>query len=225
MNLVKSSSNYLQNCKNTKIEENVTLKGGIGAGTFRKLGKVTSMVSCIDLGWKTATCDVAFLSAAKCYGVECVSDDECKATATDTSDIKVLIAHVRTGHKKVSAPPVEMAEVNKLKKIFKEVTLKGGINAGTYKDVGSVKSMEECSGKCCEFAACDLAFMLSSRCYLVGCSEGKNCQIQKAKPSPYHPSVTYIERWNKEGVKHSVFLGDSAETKFACPAVKPLTKR
>lgn len=109
-------------------------------------------------------------------------------------------------------------------KIFKEVTLKGGINAGTYKDVGSVKSMEECSGKCCEFAACDLAFMLSSRCYLVGCSEGKNCQIQKAKPSPYHPSVTYIERWNKEGVKHSVFLGDSAETKFTCPAVKPLTK-
>lgn len=91
-------------------------------------------------------------------------------------------------------------------KIFKEVTLKGGINAGTYKDVGSVKSMEECSGKCCEFAACDLAFMLSSRCYLVGCSEGKNCQIQKAKPSPYHPSVTYIERWNKEGVKHSGML-------------------
>lgn len=88
-------------------------------------------------------------------------------------------------------------------KVFKEVTLKGGINAGTYKDVGSVQGMEECSNKCCEFAACDLAFMLSSRCYLVGCSEGKNCQIQKAKPSPYHPSVTYIERWNKEGVKHT----------------------
>jgi len=109
-------------------------------------------------------------------------------------------------------------------KVFKEVTLKGGINAGTYKDVGSVQSMEECSSKCCEFAACDLAFMLSSRCYLVGCSEGKNCQIQKAKPSPYHPSVSYIERWNKEGVKHTVFLGDSTDTKFSCPVAKPLTK-
>ena len=100
VNLVMCSSNYLENCKNTKIEENVTLKGGIGAGTFRKLGKVTSMESCIELCCKTSTCDVAFLSAAKCYGVECVSDEECKATATDTSDIKVLIAHVRTGHKK-----------------------------------------------------------------------------------------------------------------------------
>ncbi|KAJ7382462.1 hypothetical protein OS493_034622 [Desmophyllum pertusum] len=267
---VKCSSNYLENCKNTKIEENVTLKGGIGAGTFRKLGKVTSMESCIELCCKTSTCDVAFLSASKCYGVECVSDEECEATATDTSDIKVLIAHVRTGHKKdntslafitpnftsnvkqhpngflgpnqaglsANTPKGLIAQGQKSLdnvnpsmagkcqpgKVFKEVTLKGGINAGTYKDVGSVKTMEECSSKCCEFAACDLAFMLSSRCYLVGCSEGKDCQIQKAKPSPYHPSVTYIERWNKEGVKHTVFLSDSVETKFTCPAVKPLTK-
>lgn len=264
------SSDYLQNCKKTLVEENVTLKGGIGAGTFRNLGKVTSMESCIELCCKTSTCDVAFLSAAKCYGVECVSDEECKSTATDTSDVRVLIAHVRTGHKKdntslafltqnftsnvkphpngflapnqaglssANTPKGLIAQGHKSDsvnptmagqcragKVFKEVTLKGGINAGTYKDVGSVQSMEECSSKCCEFAACDLAFMLSSRCYLVGCSEGKNCQIQKAKPSPYHPSVTYIERWNKEGVKHTVFLGDSLDTKFSCPEMKPLTK-
>ncbi|XP_074607782.1 uncharacterized protein LOC141860552 isoform X2 [Acropora palmata] len=258
-----TSSDYLENCKKTLVEENVTLKGGIGAGTFRILGKVMSMESCIELCCKTSTCDVAFLSASKCYGVECVSDEECKSTATDTSDVRVLIAHVRTGHKKdntslafitpnftsnvkphpngflgpnragppaentpkgLIAPGQKSGNVNptlagecRAGKVFKEVTLKGGINAGTYKDVGSVQSMEECSNKCCEFAACDLAFMLSSRCYLVGCSEGKNCQIQKAKPSPYHPSVTYIERWNKEGVKHT-------DTKFSCPEIKTLTK-
>ncbi|XP_029205947.2 uncharacterized protein LOC114969793 isoform X4 [Acropora millepora] len=265
-----TSSDYLENCKKTLVEENVTLKGGIGAGTFRILGKVMSMESCIELCCKTSTCDVAFLSASKCYGVECVSDEECKSTATDTSDVRVLIAHVRTGHKKdntslafitpnftsnvkphpngflgpnragppaentpkgLIAPGQKSGNVNptlagecRAGKVFKEVTLKGGINAGTYKDVGSVQSMEECSNKCCEFAACDLAFMLSSRCYLVGCSEGKNCQIQKAKPSPYHPSVTYIERWNKEGVKHTVFLADSLDTKFSCPEIKTLTK-
>lgn len=117
-----------------------------------------------------------------------------------TNTPKGLIAQGQTSLNNVNP---SMAGQCQPGKVFKEVTLKGGINAGTYKDVGSVKSMEECSSKCCEFAACDLAFMLSSRCYLVGCSEGKNCQIQKAKPSPYHPSVTYIERWNKEGVKHS----------------------
>ena len=107
-------------------------------------------------------------------------------------------------------------------KVFKEVTLKGGINAGTYKDVGSVQSMEECSSKCCEFAACDLAFMLSSRCYLVGCSEGKNCQTQKAKPSPYHPSVSYIERWNKEGVKHTGKLALTTTIKPTGITTEPL---
>ena len=98
--ILVTSSDYLENCKKTLVEENVTLKGGIGAGTFRILGKVMSMESCIELCCKTSTCDVAFLSASKCYGVECVSDEECKSTATDTSDVRVLIAHVRTGHKK-----------------------------------------------------------------------------------------------------------------------------
>lgn len=95
-----NDAEYLRNCKNTKVERDVTLKGGIGAGTFRKLGKVTTMGSCIQLCCKTSTCDVAFLSSSKCYGVECVSDEECQSTATDTSDTRVLIAHVRTGHKK-----------------------------------------------------------------------------------------------------------------------------
>lgn len=60
-------------------------------------------------------------------------------------------------------------------KVFKEVILKGGINVGIYKDVGFVKSMEECLSKCCEFVVCDLVFMFLSRCYFVGCLEGKNC--------------------------------------------------
>lgn len=123
-----------------------------------------------------------------------------QAGLSSTNTPKGLIAQ---GQKSLDSVNPNMAGQCRAGKLFKEVTLKGGINAGTYKDVGAVQSMDECSSKCCEFAACDLAFMLSNRCYLVGCSEGKNCQIQKAKPSPYHPSVTYIERWNKEGVKHT----------------------
>ena len=88
-------------------------------------------------------------------------------------------------------------------KIYKEVTLLGGINAGTYKDIGAVKDINECSSKCCEFSACDVALMLQNRCYLVGCSDGKNCQMQKAKPSAFHPTIVYVTRWNSEGVKHT----------------------
>ena len=87
--------------------------------------------------------------------------------------------------------------------IYKEVTLKGGINAGTYKDVGGVSTMEECQGKCCEFPACDLAFMLAGSCYLVGCYDQKQCVMQPAKESKFHPMIAYVTRWNSEGVKHT----------------------
>lgn len=87
--------------------------------------------------------------------------------------------------------------------IYKEVTLKGGIHAGTYKDVGGVSTMEECQKKCCEFPACDLAFTLASSCYLVGCADHKSCELMPAKKSSFHPSVSYVTRWNSEGVKHT----------------------
>ena len=93
-------ADYLKQCMKTPIEENVTLKGGIGAGTFKKMGKVTEMKSCIQLCCKEMSCDVAFMSAQNCYAVECVSDDQCESTTTDTSDVQVLIAHVKKKAKK-----------------------------------------------------------------------------------------------------------------------------
>ena len=87
--------------------------------------------------------------------------------------------------------------------IYKEMTLKGGINAGTYKDVGGVSIMEECQKKCCEFSACDLAFMLAGSCYLVGCKDQKECAMQPAKESSFKPTISYVTRWNDEGVKHT----------------------
>ena len=82
-------------CMNTPIEENVKLKGGMNAGTFRNMGKVTEMRACIHLCCREMSCDVALMSARNCYGVECVSDDACESITADTSDAQVLIAHVK----------------------------------------------------------------------------------------------------------------------------------
>ena len=102
-----------------------------------------------------------------------------------------------------NAPNPSMAGQCSADKTYTEVTLKGGINAGTYKDVGEVAGAAECARRCCDYSACDVALTLQNRCYLVGCSEGKSCKFQKAKPSAYHPTLTYVSRWNGEGVKHS----------------------
>lgn len=76
------------------------LKGGIGVGIFWKFGKVISMEFCIELCCKIVICDVVFFLVVKCYGVECVSDDECKVIVIDIFDIKVFIVYVWIGYKK-----------------------------------------------------------------------------------------------------------------------------
>ncbi len=102
-----------------------------------------------------------------------------------------------------NATDMNMAGQCRPSPIYREVTLKGGIHAGTYKDVGGVSKMEDCQKKCCEFPACDLALILASSCYLVGCADHKSCELQPAKRSNFHPSVSYVTRWNSEGVKHT----------------------
>ena len=69
--------------------------------------------------------------------------------------------------------------------------------------MGMVNDMPQCQKKCCGFSACDLAFLLGGRCYLVGCADEKSCQMNKAKPSAYAPTISYVTRWNTEGVKHT----------------------
>ncbi len=96
-----------------------------------------------------------------------------------------------------------------------KVTLRGGINAGTYKDMGMVNGMPECQKKCCRFSACDLAFLLGGRCYLVGCADEKSCQMNKAKPSAYAPTISYVTRWNTEGVKHRGNKKDNTKHKLS----------
>lgn len=123
-----------------------------------------------------------------------------------------------------NATDMNMAGQCRPSPIYKEVTLKGGIHAGTYKDVGGVSTMEECQKKCCEFPACDLAFTLASSCYLVGCADHKSCELMSAKKSSFHPSVSYVTRWNSEGVKHTVQLQEKSSIKHTCPAMQALDK-
>eukprot|EP00794_Sanderia_malayensis_P012056 gene12056-13299_t len=200
------------------------MREGIGAGTFHHLGYTPNMETCVDLCCKMPLCGVAFKAKDRCYGIECVSDDSCESVETEAADETVEISHVRAGKRPANATDMNMAGQCRPSPIYKEVTLKGGIHAGTYKDVGGVSTMEECQKKCCEFPACDLALILASSCYLVGCADHKSCELQPAKKSNFHPSVSYVTRWNSEGVKHTVQLQEKNTVKHTCPPLKPLDK-
>ncbi|XP_065651395.1 uncharacterized protein LOC100209524 isoform X4 [Hydra vulgaris] len=195
----------------------------MSSGTFHTLGSTPNMETCVDLCCSMNVCGVAFRHKGNCYGVECNSNKSCDSIAADfQSHMDAEISHVRAGHTTVNATELDKAGKCQPSAVFKEVTLKGGINAGTYKDIGGVSTMEECQTKCCDFPACDLAFMLAGSCYLVGCYDQKQCTMQPAKESKFHPMISYVTRWNGEGVKHTILLQEKG-VQNVCPKPVPKT--
>ena len=77
-------------------------------------------------------------------------------------------------------------------KIITDVTLKGGKNAGKFKDQGDVKNMKACKKLCCKDEECNLAFMLEKTCYTVTCKTKDLCNHTPAPPSDFRPRISYV---------------------------------
>ena len=78
------------------------------------------------------------------------------------------------------------------------VTLRGGVKAGNFTDLGEVRNMQICTALCCEETDCDLAFMIGETCVAVHCFSEELCQTIKARPSSFNPQISYIRRRETE---------------------------
>ena len=77
--------------------------------------------------------------------------------------------------------------------IIKNVTLRGGIKAGKFRDRGVMEDFRQCIKICCLSKLCDLAFMLRNNCFTVECKSEELCEavaVKTAKESP--PLLAYI---------------------------------
>ena len=82
-------------CYRSPILQNVTLRGGIEAGYFRKLAEHVAMKLCVELCCEEKGCDVAFMWGKHCYGVQCFSHDLCEAVpAKQKINEPIMISHV-----------------------------------------------------------------------------------------------------------------------------------
>ena len=79
MSLSDTISAAPSTCQSDKILVGHSLKGGTRAGLFEVLGDTASMQACLQRCCSKKTCDVALLIDGRCYGVDCYSDDLCKA--------------------------------------------------------------------------------------------------------------------------------------------------
>ena len=82
-----------------------------------------------------------------------------------------------------------------------DVTLGGGIKAGSYTEQGEVLNMHECVELCCKHNRCDVAMLIKGICYTVSCYEQKKCVSVPVRRIQYHPSLVHVRRV-KRGMAH-----------------------
>lgn len=75
-----------------------------------------------------------------------------------------------------------------------DVTLAGGIRAGSYTEQGEVLNMQECVHWCCKDRKCDVAMLIKGICYSVSCYERQDCDSVPVRRIQYHPSLVHVSR-------------------------------
>ncbi|XP_065651596.1 uncharacterized protein LOC101240327 isoform X2 [Hydra vulgaris] len=183
-------------CTQSPIQYNVTLKGGIEAGYFRKLAEHVAMQLCVELCCEEKGCDVAFMSGKNCYGVQCFNEEMCKGLpAKKQLSEELMMAHVTfKGESVVSTEQFTEKLQCLATKINTGVTLRGGLNAGNYTDVGTVLDMSMCVKLCCVSEKCDVALMINQSCFIVTCYSKKKCEMVKSFTNIYKPTLAYVMR-------------------------------
>ena len=93
-NTTHNTTGPIESCLQSPIQQNVTLRGGINAGSFKKLAQFVAMQLCIRLCCEEKGCDVALMSGKNCYGVQCFSEELCTAVPAKKAPSSLMISHV-----------------------------------------------------------------------------------------------------------------------------------
>ena len=84
--------------------------------------------------------------------------------------------------------------------VMTNVTLRGGIATGRFRDRGKVPNMKACVEICCISKTCDVAFLLKNNCFSVTCFNERLCEAVRARSSIYIPKIVYIYARTKSQV-------------------------
>ena len=74
--------------------------------------------------------------------------------------------------------------------VYYGVALRGGWTAGKFTDMGVISSLQKCVQLCCKDRTCDLAMLLSQKCFTIHCYAPEDCQTV---PNG-HAQIAYVTR-------------------------------
>ncbi|KAK3699402.1 hypothetical protein QZH41_018563 [Actinostola sp. cb2023] len=230
-------------CSASTAEQNVTLVGGIKAGSFSEALGVLNLDICMRQCCLKKSCDLAFMISKSCYLVDCLNEELCKTKKARTSSMNPTVVYIN--HlKEESAPdthtglsedssspqprPTPKASQCHHTDVSYNVTLVGGIKAGKFSTYGHMNNIDDCIRHCCHDDNCDVAFMIQNNCYNVECDDRLGCQMKKAKSSPYNPTLAYVYRGDNKPVaepikKHAKPSGSSCNSLNVTPTMYNVT--
>ena len=102
------------------------------------------------------------------------------------------------GQKLVPAGALSEDEICQSAVVYYNATMRGGINAGIFKDQGPVQNMRKCIEQCCRWQFCSVAFMLLTRCYTIACYNDHLCDPVPARNVTFTPRIAFISRVRRD---------------------------
>ena len=110
--------------------------------------------------------------------------------------------------------------------IAKNVTLNSGMNAGNFKLRGKSNDITHCAKLCCKDQLCDIALIMTGRCYTVQCYSMQDCQSKNVDSKTVDNVIAYInnpskklrsDRWYMKQAKHHLQRKSSRKTAVPNP--------
>lgn len=82
-------------CSHSDVYHHVTLKGGLKAGTFRKLAEISNIGECAKKCCARQKCDVAIMMSDTCFGLQCNSTELCETKPAHLKHFRLVMVYIQ----------------------------------------------------------------------------------------------------------------------------------
>ena len=84
-------------------------------------------------------------------------------------------------------------------RLYRHVTLIGGLRAGNFTRLAEHVDMDECARNCCAQRSCNLAILMRNTCFGLHCSSPELCSTRPARLRGFSLKIMYIYRKDSKG--------------------------
>ena len=84
-------------------------------------------------------------------------------------------------------------------RLYRHVTLVGGLRAGIFTRLAENTDMDECARKCCARRSCDAAIHMRATCFGLQCSSSKLCSTRPSRLKNFSLHIMYMYRGESNG--------------------------